>query len=177
MRAGDWAHVTLPAIGQWVYTRTRMAEAQPPPDPAGSPDTVSGPLPALIVPREGPLDARLEVFLHVLQAATGAYAAFVADDQGLPLATTAASDDSIAVTAAIDRALSPVRTTLRSNPLGSVALEIEGDNVLQAIWFRAGEERLVLGLVLPEPVGRDVVLQIRTSLSTLIQPSTPGDAP
>ena len=190
VRVGDWAHVALPALGRWVYERTRPAgdvgkpapEAarprQPAPDPEPEPATgATGPLPALVVPTEGPLDARVDAFLHVLRGATGAFVAFVADDQGLPIGATSSSEDSIAVTAAIDRALAPVRSTLRGDPLGSLALEVERDNVLQAVWFRAGGERYVLGLVLPEALGGDVVEQIRTAITELFSTSIREPSP
>ncbi len=194
--AGQWAGRTLPALGQrierWTASVGQPPEAATPPEPEPelrfdlvedldtepasevaahqplqhAPGPV-GVLPDLEVPRQLALSDRLTHFIESVRGATGAYAAFVADSQGLPLVSSHGTDDQIAITAALDRALGPIRTSLRGNPQGSVALEIDRHNVLQIIWVNAGEGRYVVGLVLAQSLGGDFVEAIRNQLVPL----------
>lgn len=128
-------------------------------------------LPDLEIPTEGSLDERLEVFAESVRGATGAYAAFVADAQGLPLVSRHGSDDQIAITAALDRALAPIRESLQGSPQGSVAVEIDRSNVLQVIWLNTESGRYVVGLVLPQSLGGDLIESIRARLLPLFSDS------
>ena len=128
-------------------------------------------LPELEIPGEGSLAERLEIFAESVRGATGAYAAFVADAQGLPLVSRHGSDDQIAITAALDRALAPIRESLRGSPQGSVAVEIDRSNVLQVIWVNTEIGRYVVGLVLPQSLGGELVESIRARLLPLLDES------
>lgn len=128
-------------------------------------------LPDLEVPRDGSLAERLEVYAESVRGATGAYSAFVADAQGLPLVSRHGSDDQIAITAALDRALAPIRESLRGSPQGSVAVEIDRSNVLQVIWVNTELGRYVVGLVLPQSLGGDFVESIRSQLLPILNES------
>jgi len=127
----------------------------------------SGALPDLEVPSDLPLSKQLEVFAEAVRGATGSYAAFVADAQGLPLASRNGTEDQIAITAALDRALQPIRESLRGTPQGSVAVEIDRNNVLQVIWVNTESGRYVVGLVLPQSLGGDFIESIRAQIAPL----------
>ena len=187
-RAGAWIGRSLPAWAAWVERHTGLEEdphaAAPrpsssdedkPPDSTRSSPVRSG-LPPLDVASGGALYERLSGFLEALRGATGSYAVFVADNQGLPLASSQATDDQVAITAALDRALQPIRATLSSTSQGSLAVEIERDNVLQVIWVNTDRGRYVLGMVLAQSLSGEFVDDIRSQLSPLFANTSQGTA-
>ncbi len=132
-------------------------------------DAVEGSsLPTFEIQTTLPLQERLVHFAENVRGATGSYAAFVADSQGLPLVSRNTSDEFIALSAEIDRALAPIRATLRSNPHGSASLEIDDSNVLQIIWANTPQGRYGIGLILPESLAGEFVHSIRHQLNALL---------
>ena len=125
-------------------------------------------LPKFEIQTSLPLQERLVHFAENVRGATGSYAAFVADSQGLPLVARNTSDEFIALSAEIDRALAPIRATLRSNPHGSASLEIDESNVLQIIWANTPQGRYGIGLILPESLAGEFVHSIRHQLNALL---------
>lgn len=182
-RAGRWAGRTLPAWGQRIEEiSARLADESPSTSaasstsapPEASPPTFGmpgapgvGTLPDLEIPPDQALTEQLEHFVESLRGATGSYAVFVADSQGLPLVSRHGTEDQIAITAALDRALGPIRESLRGAPQGSVSVEVDRDNVLQVIWVNTEIGRYVVGMVLPQSLGGDVVESIRRQLVPL----------
>jgi hypothetical protein len=131
-------------------------------------DDGAGALPDFEIQRSLPLQERLVDFAENVRGATGSYAAFVADSQGLPLVSRNTSDEYIALSAEIDRALAPIRATLHSDPHGSASLEIDDNNVLQLIWANTPQGRYGIGLILPESLAGEFLHSIRAQLNTLL---------
>lgn len=130
---------------------------------SGGPERLPPP-PAL---EGGTLEDRLATHIQWLIGSTGAYAGFIADHDGLPLSMHNAGEDHIAITSALDAAMAPIRSSLRGDPQGSVAIEIDRENVLQVVWANTPTGRLAVGLILPESLGGELVRAIRQSILDL----------
>lgn len=136
--------------------------------PAGDPRVSSyGALPPIEVPEAMPMGDKLMVFAESVRAATGSYAVFIADSQGLPLISRHSMDDHVAISAALDQALGPIRASLRGDPQGSASIELDADNVLQVIWVNTVAGRYALGLIVPQSLGGEVVDALRAQLAPI----------
>ncbi|MBL8942845.1 MAG: hypothetical protein JNK45_06855 [Myxococcales bacterium] len=136
--------------------------------PQAEPPAAPGVLPPFEIPRTASLEQQMQRFADSVMGATGSYAAFIADMQGLPIVSRNGSEDQIALTAAIDRAMVPIRESLRADAQGSIALEIDRHNVLQAIWVNTPMGRFAIGLVLPQSLGGEFVESIRAQFIPLL---------
>ncbi len=123
---------------------------------------------------KGTLEDRLDLHVQWLIGSTGAYAGFIADHEGLALSMRNAGQDHIAITAALDGAMAPIRNSLRGDPQGSVAIEIDRDNVLQVVWANTPMGRLAVGLVLADSLGGELVRAIRKSIVELFKTNAGG---
>lgn len=119
----------------------------------------------------GTFEEKLEVFLHWLMGSTGAYAAFVADGDGLEVANRHATEDLLAVTALIDRLLTDARRSLCSDCEGSVSIDLDETNVLHVVWVNTGDLRFAVGLVLTDSLEGALVRTIRKSFRAVAEPS------
>lgn len=113
---------------------------------------------------QGTFDEKLEVFVHWLMGSTGAFAAFVVDDQGLEVANRHATEDLLAVSALIDRSLSEARQVLAGQQRdGSFSLELDEQNVLHVIWADVAGSRFGIGLVVRDALEGKLTQAIRRS--------------
>ncbi len=124
---------------------------------------------------QGTFAEKLEVFVHWLMGSTGAYAAFVVDDEGLEVANRHATEDLLAVSALIDRALVESRRVLLGTNEGSFALELDERNVLQLVWVDADHIRFGIGLVLADALEGRLIKAIRKSFHSVA--AIPGAKP
>jgi hypothetical protein len=115
------------------------------------------------------VEERFERFLQWLMGGTGAFAAFVADAEGLPLVNRNAPDSYVAAIGPLDRAQAAIHAFVPSPEAGSATFELEHENVLQVVWADTSAGRLAVGLVLAGPLERVMVTRIRriTQLAVL----------
>ena len=113
---------------------------------------------------QGTFAQKLEVFVHWLMGSTGAFAAFVVDDQGLEVANRHATEDLLAVSALIDRRLAEARGVLAGHERdGSFSLELDEQNVLHVIWADVAGSRFGIGLVVRDALEGKLTQAIRRS--------------
>ncbi|MBI4952411.1 MAG: hypothetical protein HY908_10290 [Myxococcales bacterium] len=151
--------------------RARGTEAPPPLHrvPGTARSAATGPAPRhLLAPAavdgSAPLFERLETFVDWLLAATGASAAFVADEDGLPLVSRHVAEEHVAVSAALDGAMFPVRRLLAGEPQLAVVIELDGASLLEVLWVSTPSGRLALGVVMTESLARSAAATIRATL-------------
>lgn len=120
------------------------------------------------------VDARLSSFLRWLMGGTGAFAAFVADEEGLPLANHNAPEGYVAAVGALGRAQHDISRYVPSPGAGSSTIELDQQNLLQVVWSDTSAGRLAVGLVLAGALDRVMVHRIRrlTQLAIVFQRST-----
>lgn len=123
----------------------------------------------------GDVEERLASLVAWLMGTTGAFAAFVADRDGLPLANRLAPDDYVVATAALVEAQDRLHALVPFPVDGSTTLELHDSNVLQVIHTRtAADGRLAVGLILAQPLGRPLMDKIRGALHAALQPDNAG---
>ncbi len=108
-----------------------------------------------------PLDQRLARVLEWLLGSTGAFAAFVADSEGLTVANRHAPESYVAATGPLGRVQQSISAFVPSPTEGSTTLELDDQNVLQVIWAETNEGRMAVGLILSAPLDRSIVSRIR----------------
>lgn len=116
---------------------------------------------------QGSLPEKLELFLHWLMGSTGAYAAFVADEDGLPLSNRHTTEDLIAICAVLDKTAREVSHLLEEDPEGSLSFELDADNVLHVTWVVTPAGRFAIGVVIADVLERKLVHSIRKSFRAL----------
>lgn len=150
-----------------------------PPVPAAPPEKALTTLPPLaaaaadeslsLADLDAPIEARVERLVGWLMGSTGAFAAFVADADGLALANRHVPESYVAVTTALADAQRAVAQLVPSPPAGSTTLELHDDNVLQVVWADTAVGRICAGLVLAEPLERSIVHAIRRMLANAVR--------
>ncbi len=145
----------------------------------GAPLLVGGATPSLrqilgAAPHEVPIDRRLEAMLQWLIGNTGAFAAYIADIDGLPLANRHAPDSYVAATASLAQAHQEMARFVPSPVDGTTSIEIHDQNILEVIWAQTSAGRLALGLVLAAPLERTVAITARRMLKWAVDPEHEG---
>ena len=115
------------------------------------------------------LEARLDGLLLWLVGSTGAFAAFVADAEGLALANRHAPDSYLVATAALAIAERAMSEYVPRPSEGTTVFDLDGTNVLQIIWANTSVGRLAVGLVLAEPLGRALAATARRVLQMSVE--------
>ncbi len=118
-----------------------------------------------------PTEERLGAFVQWLMGGTGAFAAFVADTEGLPLTNRNAPESYLAAIGPLGRAQETIARFVPSPEAGSSTVELDHQNVLQVIWSDTAAGRLAVGLVLGGALDQTMVRRIRkiTQLSMSIR--------
>ncbi|MCP4657417.1 MAG: hypothetical protein GY856_18585 [bacterium] len=120
-------------------------------------------------PGDEPLERRLADLLSWAIDATGATAAFVADENGLPLANRESPEALIAAAPLVSRSLEGMGTLVPSYAQGSAAaIELESHNALHLIWVDSGRGRLAIGLVLADALASAMIRTVRTALERAV---------
>lgn len=107
------------------------------------------------------IDLRVERFLGWIMGSTGAFAAFLADQEGLPLANRNTPDSFVAAAAPLARVQSSVDALVPTPGAGSQIVELEQQNVLHMIWADTSAGQVGVGLVLAAPLDRKLVIRVR----------------
>ncbi len=121
-----------------------------------------------------PIEERLTAFVQWLMGGTGAFAAFVADTDGLPLTNHNAPESYLAAVGPLGRAQETIARFVPSPEAGSSTVELDHQNVLQVIWSETTAGRLAVGLVLSGALNQDMVRRIRKITQMSVKPR--GDA-
>ncbi len=108
-----------------------------------------------------PTEERLGAFVQWLMGGTGAFAAFVADTDGLPLTNRNAPESYLAAIGPLGRAQETIARFVPSPHAGSSTVELDHQNVLQVIWSDTAAGRLAVGLVLSGALDAAMVRRIR----------------
>lgn len=138
--------------------------SEPVDDSALTPLAASASAPPVSFDGAGSLDSRLDLFVSWLVGSTGAFAAFIADAEGLALANRHAPESYVVASASLAEAHGKVSSYVPSSPAGSTTIELHGENVLQVVWVDTSVGRLAVGLVLPAPLERPLVHSLRDAL-------------
>lgn len=109
----------------------------------------------------GSIDARLSVFIRWLMAGTGAFAAFVADVEGLALANHNAPEGYVAAVGALKRAQQDISRYAPFLLGGSTTMEVDDHNILQVVWADTSVGPLAVGLVLAGALDHAMVARVR----------------
>lgn len=125
---------------------------------------------SLVASLQGSFEEKLEIFTHWLMGSTGAYAAFVADGDGLEVANRHATEDLLAVTALIDRQMAEARRLLQMDCEGSVSVCLDEENVLHVVWVDTERSRFAVGLVLADSLSGSLVHAIRKTFRAVAAP-------
>jgi hypothetical protein len=115
------------------------------------------------------LEDSLDALLLWLAGSTGAFAAFVADSDGLALANRHAPETYLVAAAALgaaDRAMCQYVTRPTD---GGTIIDLEGSNVLHILWVTTSAGRLAVGLVLGEPLPRELAEKARRLLRSAVE--------
>ena len=115
------------------------------------------------------LEARLDGLLLWLVGSTGAFAAFIADAEGLALANRHAPESYLVATAALAIAERAMSEYVPRPSEGTTVFDLDGTNVLQIIWANTSAGRLAVGLVLAEPLGRALAATARRVLQLSVE--------
>jgi hypothetical protein len=179
----------LAAAGLGAITPpTRPARRSAAPPPAPTPPPTPAPAPVALAPlaelhdEESAMavfgahaetltvDARLEAFLGWLMCGTGAFAAFVADREGLALSNHNAPEGCVAAVGALGRAQHDISRFVPSPEAGSSTVELDEQNLLQVVWADTAVGRIAVGLVLGGALERRMVQRIRRLTQLAIRP-------
>lgn len=108
------------------------------------------------------IDARLQKLLEFIGRSLSSSAAFVADEDGLTVASLRSNEALAAVTAPLGDVHDRISPFVPAAPEGSAVVELEGDQgVLQLVWAATAVGRLAMGMVLPAPLDRASTQKIR----------------
>lgn len=115
------------------------------------------------------LEQRLDRLLLWLVGSTGAFAAFVADGEGLALANRHAPESYLVATAALGIAERAMSEYVPRPQEGSTVVDLDGTNVLHIIWASTSAGRLAVGLVLAAPLERALAAKARRILRKAVE--------
>lgn len=121
------------------------------------------------VPEDATLEQRLDQLLLWLVGSTGAFAAFVADGEGLALANRHAPESYLVATAALGIAERAMSEYVPRPQEGSTVIDLDGTNVLHIIWASTSAGRLAVGLVLAAPLDRALAAKARRILRKAVE--------
>jgi len=121
-----------------------------------------------------PVEQRLQRFLDWVMGGTGAFAAFVADTEGLPLVNHNAPESYVVAVGPMSRAQDSIGQFVPSPSAGSSTIELDHQNVLHVVWADTQTGRIAVGLVLAGPLERDMVQRVRRLTQLSFHPE--GDA-
>ncbi|NOY92070.1 MAG: hypothetical protein GXP55_12810 [Deltaproteobacteria bacterium] len=111
-----------------------------------------------------PVEGRLELLVSWLMGATGAFAVFVADREGLPLVNRHAPEDYVVATAALARAQEGLREFFPGMEEPSMIVDLGDGNVLETISAATDAGYLVLGMVVASKLDVTLVREARRAL-------------
>lgn len=115
------------------------------------------------------LEERLDAFLLWLTSSTGAFASFIADQEGLALANRHAPDSYMVATAALGLAERSITQYVPRPADASTTFDLDGDNVLQILWVSTAAGKLAVGLVLGAPLPRALADKARRTLQISVE--------
>lgn len=107
------------------------------------------------------LSGRLDQFLAWMVGSTGAYGAFVADAEGLPLVTRNVPETYVAALGPLSRASETIARFMPNPSAGSITVEVDAQHVLEIIWAQAPTGVLGVGLVLAGALDGRTVRRVR----------------
>jgi hypothetical protein len=150
----------------------RRADASPAPSSGLQPLAELGEedTPSLIAATGGEtLEERLDAFLLWLTSSTGAFASFIADQDGLALANRHAPDSYMVATAALGLAERSITQYVPRPADASTIFDLDGNNVLQILWVSTAAGKLAVGLVLGAPLPRALADKARRMLQISVE--------
>jgi len=115
-----------------------------------------------------PVEGRLEILVSWLMGATGAFAVFVADADGLPLVNRHAPEDYVVATAALARAQEGLGAFFPGMEEPSMIVDLGDGNVLETISAATSAGRLVLGMVVASRLDVNLVREARRALTLAV---------
>ncbi|HAA55728.1 MAG TPA: hypothetical protein DCE42_13275 [Myxococcales bacterium] len=131
------------------------------------------PLPSSL--RTGDLQERLDAFLTWLMPSTGSYMAYIADGEGLPLASVFATDEYLALGSLLPpQILFPLKMFFPEQYQESVLLhqlsfQLNEEYFLQLFWMTTSLGPMTLGLVLPEALSGAQLHTLYVILMTILK--------
>ena len=157
---------------------TRTPDRQSEGQPLLTPDKKAVSLAQVLgaAPTSLPIELRLESVLQWLIGNTGAFAAYVADTDGLPLVNRHAPETYVAATASLAQAQEQVSHFVETPVDGTTSIDIHDQNVLEVIWAPTSVGRLALGLVLAAPLERSLAAAARHMVQLAVDPEPEGTA-
>lgn len=108
-----------------------------------------------------PLQQRLEAFVDWLDVGVGALGSFVADADGLILASRNAPDTYAVATASLSHAEQSVLDYMPRPVEGSTTLELDDTRFLQVIRVESVTGRLLVGVIVTAPLTRTLCSMVR----------------
>ena len=115
-----------------------------------------------------PVEGRLEILVSWLMGATGAFAVFVADAEGLPLVNRHAPEDYVVATAALARAQEGLRAFFPNMEEPRMVVDLGDGNVLETISAATSAGHLVLGMVMASRLDPALVREARRALALAV---------
>lgn len=119
-------------------------------------------------PPEGSLQVRLKAFLAWVIDATGCRRIFIADEEGLVLMEKGADSELIAVSSSFMSLLERIRSCLGSETRGIMAIDLDVGRMLHLILVTTDLGRFTLGLVVPDPLRRSLIDELRQALEQVL---------
>jgi hypothetical protein len=107
------------------------------------------------------LDGRLNRLLEYASKTLQASAAFIADPDGLTVASLRSNDALAAVTAPLGGVQEKISTFVPALKDGATVVELEEQGVLQLVWAATTAGRLAMGMVLAAPLDRASTRKLR----------------
>ncbi|HZN93171.1 MAG TPA: hypothetical protein VFB81_10730, partial [Myxococcales bacterium] len=107
------------------------------------------------------IDSRLQRLLEYTGKSLQASAAFVADSDGLTVASLRSTEAMAAVTAPLGGVHEKIAAFVPASPEGGAVVELDEQGVLQLVWASTAAGRLALGMVLQSPLDRASTRKLR----------------
>ena len=107
------------------------------------------------------IDARLQRLLEYTGRTLQASAAFIADSDGLTVASLRSNDALAAVTAPLGGVHEKIAAFVPASREGGAVVELDEQGVLQLVWAVTEAGRLALGMVLQSPLDRGSTRKLR----------------
>jgi hypothetical protein len=148
-----------PAVSPAVAAAAAALSVQRPAVPAIPDETL-----AAQIFGNGPasLDVRLNRLLEYASRTLQASAAFIADPDGLTVASLRSTDALAAVTAPLSGVQEKISAFVPTPKDGATMMELEEQQgVLQLVWAATAAGRLAMGMVLPAPLDRASTRKLR----------------
>jgi hypothetical protein len=108
-----------------------------------------------------PLQQRFEAFVDWLGTGVGSQGSFVADADGLILASRGAPDTYAVATVSLCHAEQSVLDYMPRPPEGTTTLELDDTRFLQVIRVETVVGRLIIGIIVAAPLSRTVCTMVR----------------